>query len=44
MRSNRDVEEAFLVSDLPPGWKRVVTGKGRQLVTAAGLMLTSQVN
>ena len=43
---NRDVEveEAFLVSDLPAGWKRVVTGKARQLVTAAGLRLTSQVN
>ena len=43
---NRDVEveEVFLVSDLPPGWKRVVTGKGRELVTAGGLRLTSQVN
>ena len=43
---NRDVEveEVFLVSDLPPGWKRVVTGRVRQLVTAGGLRLTSQVN
>ena len=42
MVAKRDLVDAE-DEDVPPGCRRVVTSKGREIVTAGGLRLTSQV-